>query len=103
MVKNLSKLTRRRSTLLGGQIRIAPQVDRIEARCPPQFVRSSRHERLHRLARVVTSKRDDGTNHGQVLEAHNRILRETIVDIGSKPHGLPGIACQSERNSRESL
>jgi hypothetical protein len=46
-----------------------------------QFVRRSRHERLHSFAGVAAPNRNGGMNHRQVLKPRNRIFREALAEI----------------------
>jgi hypothetical protein len=87
VVNNLMELSGRGRTLLRGQIRITPKVNRVQNEihgfaCLGEFVWSSRGEHLNGLA-SITNK--DSTDRRQIVELHNRIFREALAQIVSQP------------------
>ena len=93
MIENLLKFSSRRSALLGGQIRFAPQVDWVESTWAfsSQFVRRSRGERFHRFSAVTASKRDGRMNHWHVYGLHQCVLGEALAKIAGQTSQLARI------------
>ena len=85
-----------------GQICLASEIDRIEREREvivrmSQFVWPRGRQCLHGACRIAAFERQSGSDHRQVIELNNGVLREPFCKIVCQARGVCGIACERAR------
>ena len=92
VIENPPEFGRGLGSAVRGQIRLAPDIDRIQTpeivnEVRPghgQIVRTRTFERLQRLIRIALTKRNEGAQHGQLVILRVSVLGKLLVQLTRK-------------------